>query len=160
MMSAMKQLSMNDPVLHLHRIDPQPSPVVRDACAEHELVAQTIQATLDLYMRKGFFPPWTGYLAKKDARVVGCCGFASPPVNGEAEIAYITVPGNEGQGIARQMATALMHEARRTAKSEVFIAHTLPQEEPSTSILKRLGFEFAAAVEHPEDGLIWKWRKN
>jgi len=151
---------MNSPILHLHRIDPQPSSIVRDACAEHEVIAQSIQATLELYVRKGFLPPWTCYLAQEGERVVGSCGFAGPPLNGEAEIAYITFPGNEGRGIARQMATALMREARLAAKSEVFIAHTLPEEGPSTSILRRLGFEFQTAIEHPQDGLIWKWRKR
>ena len=151
---------MTDSVLHLHRIDPQPSPAVRDACAGLGAAAQVVQATQDLYRRRGFVPPWACYLAEKDARIVGTCGFAGPPVHGEAENAYFTFPGNEGQGIARQMAAALMREARRTATAEVFIAHTLAQEGPSTAILRRLGFEHLGAVEHPEDGLVWKWRER
>lgn len=145
--------------MHLHRIDPQPSKAVRDACQQLDVVAQTVQATLDLYKRKGFVPPWVGYLAQKDAHIVGSCGFAGPPVSGEAEIAYLTFPGNEGKGIASQMAIALMREARRTAAAEVFIAHTLPEEGPSTTILRKLGFECLGVIDHPEDGPVWKWRE-
>ena len=147
---------MNDSVLYLHRIDPEPSSAVRSACAGLDVAAQAVQ---DLYRRRGFVPPWACYLAEKDARIVGTCGFAGPPIHGEAEIAYFTFPGNEGRGIARQMASALMRKARRTAITEVFIAHTLPQEGPSTAILRRLGFEHLGVVEHPEDGVVWKWRE-
>lgn len=78
----------------------------------------------------------------------------------EAEIAYFSFPGHEGRGIARQMVEALMREKRRTARAEVFIAHTLPREGPSTAMLRRLGFERLGSVEHPEDGRVWKWRKG
>ena len=105
-------------------------------------------------------PPWACYLAEKDACIVGTCGFAGPPVDGEAEIAYFTFPGNEGKGIAHQMAVTLMREARKTATAEVFIAHTLPAEGASTTILKKLGFQCLGIVEHPEDGPVWKWREN
>jgi [ribosomal protein S5]-alanine N-acetyltransferase len=145
--------------LHLIRIDPEPSPAVRDAC-ELELVAQTVEATLDLYRRKGFVHAWACYLAEQEGRIVGTCGFAGPPVHGEAEIAYFTFPGHEGQGIASQMAVALMREARQASDAEVFIAHTLPEEGPSTTILKRLGFEWLGVIEHPEDGPVWKWRET
>jgi len=133
---------------------------VRDACSGLEVAAWTVEVTLDLYRRKGFVPPWAGYLAEQDGRVVGSCGFAGPPVNAEAEIAYFTFPGNEGKGIAGRMAAALMREARLTAATEVFIAHTLPEEGPSTSVLKRLGFECLGVVELPEDGRVWKWRER
>ena len=145
--------------LRLHRIDPHPLPAVHDACERMEVAAQTVRASLDLYRRKGFVPPYVCYLAEQDARIVGTCGFAGPPVNGEAEIAYFTFPGNEGKGIATRMAVALMREARRASDDAVFIAHTLPVEGPSTSLLKRLGFECMGVVEHPDDGPVWKWRE-
>lgn len=122
-------------------------------------MAQTVAATLDLYQRRGFVLPWVCYLAEQEGRIVGTCGFAGPPVKGEAEIAYFTFPGNEGQGIARRMAVALMREARGATDTGVFIAHTLPQDGPSTSILKRLGFECLGVIQHPEDGAVWKWRQ-
>lgn len=144
--------------MRLHRIDPEPSPEVRNACDDSEVVAEVVAMTHGLYGRKGFVPPWTCYLAEMDDRIVGTCGFAGPPANGEAEIAYFTFPGNEGRGIAREMAAALMREARSAATAEVFIAHTLPAEGPSTAILKRLGFAWMGVIDHPEDGPVWKWR--
>jgi [ribosomal protein S5]-alanine N-acetyltransferase len=38
------------------------------------------------------------------------------------------------------------------------IAHSLTEENASTRILRKLGFQFIGAIEHPEDGRIWKWR--
>ena len=125
-----------------------------------EVVSQVVEMTLDLYRRKGFVPPWVGYLTEEDGRVVGGCGFAGPPTAGEAEIAYFTFPGNEGRGVATRMAAAMMAATRHTGCTEVFIAHTLPTEGPSRSILRKLGFTCLGVVAHPEDGPIWKWRET
>lgn len=152
--------SADDIALSLHRIDPQPSGSVLGLCEQLEIAQQTVQATLDLYRRRGFVPPWVGYLAEENGCIVGSCGFAGPPVEGEAEIAYFTFPGNEGRGIASRMAAALMRGTRRTSVDEVFIAHTLPEEGASPTILKRLGFECLGVVNHPEDGAVWKWRER
>lgn len=146
--------------MQLHRIDPEPSPAVRDASRQLDVVTRTVELTLDLYRRRGFVLPWVGYLAQEGERIVGSCGFAGPPLDGEAEIAYFTFPGNEGKGIASRMAAAVMQETRRTGATEVFIAHTLPEEGPSTSILKKLGFECLGVIEHPDDGPVWKWRER
>jgi hypothetical protein len=81
--------------MKIHRIDPDPSPIVREACQQMEVAEQTVQATLELYKRKGFIPPWTGYLAEKSGHIVGTCGFAGPPQNGEdSEKTWIRVSGN------------------------------------------------------------------
>jgi hypothetical protein len=37
-------------------------------------------------------------------------------------------------------------------------AQTLPEENASTSVLKKLQFSFVGSVEHPEDGLVWEWQ--
>lgn len=126
-----------------------------------EVVQEVVKATVDLYGRRGFVPPFIGYLAEEGGRCVGGCGFAGPPANGEAEIAYFTFPGNEGRGVATRMAKALVALARADAVSGGirFIAHTLPQEGPSATVLRRLGFVLLGPVEHPEDGTVWKWRE-
>lgn len=36
-------------------------------------------------------------------------------------------------------------------------SQTLPEENASTSILKKLGFRLVGTVEHPEDGPVWEW---
>ena len=125
-----------------------------------DVIQQVVEATLDLYQRKGYETPWIGYLALEHDRCVGTCGFAGPPTNDdEIEIAYFTFPGNEGKGIATRMARSLIEltRAEATSKCYKYIAHTLPAEGSSTSILRKLGFALQAEIEHPEDGRIWKW---
>ncbi|MBL8523355.1 MAG: GNAT family N-acetyltransferase [Betaproteobacteria bacterium] len=137
-----------------------PSAQVTAASQQSETATQAVKMTLDLYTRKNFEPPWIGYLAEVDGVCVGSCGFAGPPVNGEAEIAYYTFPGNEGKGIASAMAAELIRVTRLADQRHVLIAHTLPAEGPSTSILRKLGFECLGVITHPEDGQIWKWRET
>lgn len=124
-----------------------------------EVVAQVIEATLSLYARRGYKQPWTGYLAVQGDRIVGTCGFAGPPIEGEVEMAYFTFPGFEGRGVATQMAQELLRICRPAAREAgvQFFAHTLPAEGPSTSILRKLGFSNAGLVQHAEDGAVWKW---
>lgn len=127
-----------------------------------DVVVQIIEATVALYQRRGFVPPWIGYLAMQGDEIVGSCGFAGPPSEGEVEIAYFTFPGNEGKGIAKAMARELMRTTNPAATQlgAQFIAHTLPESGPSTSILKSLGFILEGEIHHPEDGLVWKWRRG
>ena len=126
------------------------------------VLAEVIDATTALYIRRGFFPPWIGYVAVESDQVVGSCGFAAPVEHGEAEIAYFTFPGGERRGIATRMAMALMSLAQEQAQSQgiCFVAHTLPATGSSTSILARLGFTLLGSVQHPEDGEVWKWKQD
>ena len=96
------------------------------------------------------------------SEIVGTCGFAGPPSGGEVEIAYFTLPGNEGKGIAKRMARSLVQMTRSAARLEgiQFIAHTRPEDGPSPSILKALHFKLEGEFLHPEDGLVWKWRRS
>ena len=108
-----------------------------------EVVRQVVDATVALYERRGYVPPWTGYLAVQGDEIVGGCGFAGPPHAGEVEMAYFTFPGNEGKGIAKRMAGQLLEMTRSAALREgvQLIAHTLPENGPSSSILKSLRFK-------------------
>lgn len=130
-------------------------------CTE-AVTAQVIEATVGLYRRCGFVSPWTGYLAVENGYCVGSCGFASPPLNNEVEIAYFTFPGSEGRGVATRMAKTLLtlSEPQAEADGLVFIAHTLPHEGPSPAILRKLGFSLLGVIEHPDDGCVWKWLRS
>lgn len=126
---------------------------------DDEHVGAVIEATVALYGRRGFVPPWVGYLALDGDALVGACGFAGPPAAGEVELAYFTFPGHEGRGIGRRMAAGLLALTRPQALQQGLrrIAHTLPQHGPSTRILAALGFECEGEVLHPEDGPVWRW---
>ncbi len=123
-----------------------------------DIVRDVIASTIALYERQGYEPPWIGYLAVEDDSCVGTCAFTSAPTQGQVEIAYFTFPPNEGRGVATRMAQLLIGLAAATDASVLVKAHTLSEENASTTVLRRLGFEFAGVVEHPTDGTIWEWR--
>lgn len=123
-----------------------------------ELVRDVARATLELYERVGFEPPWIGYLALADGEPVGTCGFKSPPRDGRVELAYFTFPPFEGRGIATAMAAELVRIARERDAQVTIAAQTLPERNASHRVLEKLGFEHVATLEHPEDGVVWEWR--
>ena len=120
--------------------------------------AEVVEATTQLYGSVGYEPPWTGYLAFEDDTCVGACGFKSPPQNNRVEIAYFTFPGHESRGMATQMASELIRLAREKMPALTVAAQTLPEENASTSVLKKLRFRLVGALEHPEDGRVWEWQ--
>lgn len=121
-------------------------------------LAEVIPAMTALYSAVGYEPPWLGYLAWEDNICVGMCGFKSPPQDDRVEIAYFTSPEHESRGVATEMASELVRIAFEKAPNLTVAAQTLPEENASTSILKKLQFRFVDAVEHPEDGLVWEWQ--
>ncbi|MCO6455764.1 MAG: GNAT family N-acetyltransferase [Pirellulaceae bacterium] len=125
--------------------------------AENDLISSVCQSTAQLYGQVGFVPPWIGYVAILDGQVVGACGFKSPPRDNQVEIAYFTLPGNEGRGVGTEMARKLIGLARLTESKIVILAQTLPAENASTRILRKLGFAHRGTVVHPEDGNVWEW---
>jgi RimJ/RimL family protein N-acetyltransferase len=90
---------------------------------------------------------------------VGSCGFKGPPsADGVVEIAYGVNPSYQGRGYATEAARALADYAFRVGLVSLVIAHTLPQENASTRVLTKCGFDFAGEVIDPEDGLVWRWQ--
>jgi len=116
-----------------------------------------VEATVDHYRKVGFVPPWISYVAVMEGVPVGACGYKSAPVDGRVEIAYGTFAGHEGRGIATAMAKELVRMARHQDGHLTVFAQTLPEENASTSILKKLGFKLTGSVDHPEDGTVWEW---
>jgi [ribosomal protein S5]-alanine N-acetyltransferase len=47
--------------------------------------------------------------------------------------------------------------AKEKLPAVTLAAQTLPEENASTSVLKKLGFCLAGTLEHPEDGQVWEW---
>lgn len=128
-----------------------------EAIAPDDHLRMVVEMTVQHFEKVGFIPPWVGYVAVENSVPVGTCAFKSPPADGRVEIAYGTMPGCEGRGIATAMAKELVRIACQEDKSLTVFAQTLPEENASTSILKKLGFRLLGTVEHPEDGTVWKW---
>ena len=132
--------------------------LAKPAPSTPELVAEVVDATAQLYRAVGYEPPWIGYLAIENGDCVGTCGFKSPPQNNRVEIAYFTFPEHEARGVATRMASELIRLALDKMPAVTVAAQTLPDENASTAILKKLQFRLVGAVEHPEDGLVWEWQ--
>jgi [ribosomal protein S5]-alanine N-acetyltransferase len=122
------------------------------------VAADIVGATTQLYRAVGYEPPWIGYLAVENDTCVGTCGFKSPPLNDRVEIAYFTFPGHESRGLATRMAAELIRLALAKMPAVTVAAQTLPEENASTSVLKKLRFRQVGTLEHPEDGQVWEWR--
>ena len=117
------------------------------------------QAYAELYDRVAPSPPWIGYLAEDEssANIVGSCGYKGDCSNGIVEIAYFSFPGYEGRGFATEMARRLADLAWRHSEVHIVRAHTLPEENASVRLLRRLGFAWLGTFDDPEDGLVWRW---
>lgn len=125
----------------------------------HPIAEDVLRSTVELYKSAKYVLPWVGYLVLDDlGECIGTCAFKSPPINNIVEIAYFTFPEYEGRGLAERMANRLVHIALQSKPDIKVIAHTLPEENASTSILEKAGFTFDKEVIHPEDGLVWEWK--
>jgi RimJ/RimL family protein N-acetyltransferase len=104
--------------------------------------------------------PWTAYVYVDDeAMPSGACAFKAPPSERQVEIAYLTRPDRRGRGVARAMVEALVGIAAASPRCAWIVAHTLPEENASTRVLRRSGFEHAGSVVDPDDGPVWRWRR-
>lgn len=108
--------------------------------------------------------PWVlgfGVIEKETRSVIGGAGFkGQPDAAGIVEIAYGIVPSFEGRGYATEAARALIGFAQRDDKVRQIIAHTMPEANASTRVLRKCGFTFAGEVIDPEDGRVWRWERG
>jgi RimJ/RimL family protein N-acetyltransferase len=121
-------------------------------------IAQACRLNADLHRRLGYEPPWVSYIAADDRRAVGGGAFVGAPRYGIVEIAYFTLPEFRQQGYALRTATQLIAIARRTAPDIVLKALTLPEPNPSTKILERLGFKVVGLAHDADAGQVWEWQ--
>ncbi len=123
------------------------------------MVIDVAKATRRLYDRTGARSPWIGYLAERQAdnAIVGTCGFTGPPSSGEVEVAYFTFPQFENQGIASAMLRHLIRIALSDVMMDRILAHTLPEENASTHILRKTGFIRSGMSEDEDVGTVWRW---
>lgn len=103
-------------------------------------------------------PPWCGYVGWQDGVPLGFGGFVGQPdETGAIEIGYLTFPAHEGRGVATAVAAEMIAIARAEQLTAV-IAHTLPEENPSTTVLRRNGFGRDGESVDPDEGTVWRWR--
>jgi ribosomal-protein-alanine N-acetyltransferase len=105
--------------------------------------------------------PWTHGFAvaqRASGTVVGMCAYKGPPnADAAVEIAYGINPEYQGRGYATEVARALVAFAFGSGQVRLVCAHTRPEENASTHVLTKCGFEWIGEVMDPEDGLVWRW---
>lgn len=127
------------------------------SCKRTSEIDQACAATASLYDRLGFDPPWIGYVAVMSGTAMGGGAFVGPPVNNRVEIAYFTHSDHQGQGVATRTARSLVEIARRHSPGMELYAKTMPEENASTRILTKLGFQMIGTDTDHEIGEAWAW---
>ena len=102
---------------------------------------------------------WWMHLFVVDGRLVGSGGFVGPPTDGAVEIGYEIAPEFRGRGFATDAARAMIDKARAAGGVHVVLAHTLPSDNPSTSVLRHLEFRLVGEVADDEEGTVWRWER-
>jgi ribosomal-protein-alanine N-acetyltransferase len=125
-----------------------------------DIAQQVCAATALLYRTTGFVPPWVGYLARIDNRVVGACAFKAPPENDKVEIGYFTFPDDEGRGVGTKMVRELLHIVRAQNPTLTVVAQTASEENASNAILRKFGFQRVRSVQDAEGEEMWEWQLN
>ncbi len=106
---------------------------------------------------------WWTYLIihKADRTLIGLGGFKGP-VNpeGVVEFGYAIAPGYRRRGLATEASHGMIKFAFSHAEVKKVQAHTLPEWNASTGVLKKVGLKYVGAVHDPDDGEIWRWILN
>lgn len=123
-----------------------------------KIASEVMSSTALMYKTNGYEEPWIGYLAMEKGKCIGTCAFKTPPQNNQVEIAYCTFHDYEGRGIATSMASELITIAHAQIPTLTITAQTLPVNNSSTSILKKLGFVLTGEVEDSKVGKAWEWK--
>ena len=111
----------------------------------------------DYYPVIGFHLPWVGYFIIQNEKLVGSCSFNGKPKDDIVEISYWTFEGFEGNGIATQACKILTQMALNEDPEISVTAKTAPEENASTHILKKNGFQYVKVVQDHEIGDAWLW---
>lgn len=106
---------------------------------------------------------WWMYLfvRQQDQVLVGIGGYKGPPdEHGIVEIGYQIYEPYRSQGLATEAARGLIQQAFTHAEVNVVQAHTLAEENASVRVLKNCGMTFVQAIDDPDDGPVWQWRRE
>lgn len=104
--------------------------------------------------------PWGSHLFFEDELgLVGFGGYKGEPRDGHIEIGYAIAPEVQGRGLA-SAAVAEMVTRAKDAGVDVVVAHTLPEENASVSVLRKAGFTRVGTGADPDGGVegdVWRW---
>lgn len=102
---------------------------------------------------------WTYlFIHGADNALIGLGGFkgeADP--SGTVEIGYSIAPGYRRRGLATEASRGMIDYAFSHPHVREVIAHTLPERNPSTRVLERVGMEQSGVSQDPDAGEVWRW---
>lgn len=104
---------------------------------------------------------WAPYLFihQQDRKLIGWGGFKGKPnATGTVEMGYEITTDYRHQGLANEAAQGLLNFAFSQPSVEAVEAHTLPEHNPSTRILEKLGMHWLGIEIDPDEGEIWHWQ--
>ena len=104
---------------------------------------------------------WGGYffLHRKDRVLVGSGAFKGPPDDaGTVEIGYEIASEYWNRGWATEAARGMIAYAFSQQEVRAVIAHTLARINASNRVLQKVGMQFIAEVDDPEEGKVWRWQ--
>ncbi|MBX7433748.1 GNAT family N-acetyltransferase [Mycobacterium sp. Y57] len=120
---------------------------------------ESVGYTLDRLREHPEEADWWMHFFMSGGILFGSGGFAGPPDQGVVEIGYELAPGFRGRGLGVAAARAMLDKAAAHGTVSMVVANTLPQENPSTGVLRRLGFMLAGEREDPDVGTTWHWER-
>ncbi|WP_375562206.1 GNAT family N-acetyltransferase [Bernardetia sp. OM2101] len=95
---------------------------------------------------------------KSDNKLIGNCGYSGQSTEeGIVEIGYEIKSEYRNKGLATELAKILIDNAFSFEKVKSIQAHTLGQENASTKVLSKSGFQKIDELEDEEEGIIWEW---
>jgi RimJ/RimL family protein N-acetyltransferase len=103
---------------------------------------------------------WMSYFPvhRQEGVFLGSCGFkGSPTAEGTVEIGYEIAPAYRNQGLATEVAQALVSHAFASGWVKSVLAHTLAEENASARVLRKCGFVKVDEYNDPDDGPVWRW---
>jgi RimJ/RimL family protein N-acetyltransferase len=118
---------------------------------------ESIDFTLDRLREHPDERDWWMHFFVAEQALIGSGGFVGPPHDGVVEIGYELAPAFRGKGLRTAAARALVEKALATPAVTMVIANTLAHDNPSTGVLRRLGFGLVRELVDPEEGPIWRW---
>lgn len=127
---------------------------------EFEAARNAMQYSYD-YLRAHAeaFGWWTYlFIHKDDNALIGLGGFKGlADAQGMVEIGYSIAPAYRQQGLATEAARGLIDYAFSHAHVTRVDAHTLPERNPSTRVLQRVGMRHVGLGQDPDEGEVWHW---
>lgn len=104
-------------------------------------------------------PWWMRLFVHEEQReLIGLGGYKGrPDEDGTVEIGYALSPLYRGLGLATEAAAAMAQAAFDVPAVLQVRAHTVPAENASTAVLRRMGMSFAGTINDPDDGDVWRW---